>query len=82
MKVVWLSAVLTGRLYPSRDIPGTHSVIGWVDLRVIVRPEGLCQWKIPMTPSRRVKVWNISLPKYAGESGWLIIPPVTPWCKF
>jgi len=26
-------------------------VAGWLDLRVIVRPEGLCQWKIPMTPS-------------------------------
>ena len=52
MKVVRLSALGTGRLYLQEISVALINVRGCIDLRAIVRPEGLCQWKIPMTPSK------------------------------
>ena len=45
MKVISLSALRTGRLYTLILI----SVKGWVHLMARAQPEGLSQWKIPIT---------------------------------
>ena len=59
MKVVRLLPLCTDCHYPQEIFLVLISVRGWVNSRATAQPEAMCQWKFPMTPSRK---WNHNLP--------------------
>ena len=69
MKVVRLSALCTGRLYPPENIPGTHFCERL--------SQGLCNWKIPVTPSR-IEPATFRLVALAQQTA----PPCAPFRKY
>jgi hypothetical protein len=61
MKVPRFSALRTGRLHPQQLFLVLIPVTVRVDPRAIVRPEGLCHWKIPVFSSKQVPNVRLSV---------------------